>query len=155
MSIMIENRNLHPSKSPIGLDPRERPPKGAPSKGLVKSRGNRSRKSRPSPSSISAHRAPKISTTDPRSIEIRSLPDLPNRQPKGPQARAAMPSIGVALSLNSAIFSPKHRDRAKRVGNVPFWKMKFAFERPFRHHSFLGPSEMRRLPRLKRSKLKP
>ena len=32
---MIENRNLHPSKSPIGLDPREGPPQGAPSKGLV------------------------------------------------------------------------------------------------------------------------
>ena len=72
---------------------------------LVKSRGNRSRKSRPSPSSISAHRAPKISTTDPRSIEIRSLPDLPNRQPKNPQARAAKLRSAVALFPNSAIFS--------------------------------------------------
>ena len=152
---MIENRNLHPSKSPIGLDPREGPPKGAPSKGLVKSRGNRSRKSRASPSSNFAHRAPKFSKIAPRSIEIRCSPDLPKRQPNGSQARAAMPSIGVALSLNSDIFSPTIETVQNCWEMFRFGKLNSLLNARFAITLFLGPSEMRRLPRLKRSKPKP
>ena len=120
-------------KFPLDLDPREGPPKGAPSKGLVKSRGNRSRKSpgRPSPSSNFAHRAPIFSKIDPRSIESRCSPDLPKRKPKNFQARAAKLRSAVALPANICDFHFQHADRAERVGNVPFWKIKFAPESRF------------------------
>ena len=41
----------------------------------------------------------------PRSLLCRSSPELPNRQPNGSQARAAMPSNAVALALNICMFS--------------------------------------------------
>ena len=74
-----------------------------------------------------------------------------NRALQCPQSR-------LRCLQTSAFSSSNIRTQQNRVGNVPFWKIKFdSAGRPAVSQSFpfLGPSEISRLQRLKRSKLKP
>jgi len=139
---MIENRSLqstvHPSsKSPIGLDPREGPPWG-PEQGS-------SQESRESQSKIPSIAILEFRPSRPEIFENRSsIHRNPMLSRFTETAAERVPSARCnALNRCCAVpqqrhFLSNHRDRAKLLGNVPFWKIKFAFECPFRHHSFFG-----------------